>query len=230
MSPVSPEASSSTPVDAVAPPSYTANATERTDEKIAVEQRHINDDSLPEVVTESMHHPTHTSPPPVSEYTPTYAVSPAPTSIANWDETQSPPILQHPALAQQQYSGHESMSIPMQQMQQTPQHHPGVTVTPLHLLADQADSVDCPFCQRQTETKVKKSASSMTHIYATALFFTTFFGVIFPYTCHCAPNISHFCKHCDRKVAFKERGGQMEGLGTPDHLREVSKYPAAQPQ
>jgi hypothetical protein len=121
-------------------------------------QRHINDDNLPEVVTEPMHQP-HTSPPPVSEYNPTSSVSPAPTSIANWDGTQSPPILQHPALAQQQYSGHESMAaIPMQQIPQ----QPGVTVTPLHLLADQADSVDCPFCQRQTETNVKKSASSMT--------------------------------------------------------------------
>jgi hypothetical protein len=49
-------------------------------------------------------------------------------------------------------------AIPMQQIPQ----QPGVTVTPLHLLADQADSVDCPFCQRQTETNVKKSASSMT--------------------------------------------------------------------
>ncbi|KAH7242055.1 hypothetical protein BKA59DRAFT_222078 [Fusarium tricinctum] len=226
MSPVSPEASSSTPVDTIAPPSYTPNAAVSTEEKIAVEQRHINDDNLPEVVTEPMHQP-HTSPPPVSEYNPTSSVSPAPTSIANWDGTQSPPILQHPALAQQQYSGHESMAaIPMQQIPQ----QPGVTVTPLHLLADQADSVDCPFCQRQTETNVKKSASSMTHIYATILFFTTFFGVIFPYACHCAPNISHFCKHCGRKVAFKERGGQMEGLGTPDHLREVSKYAAAQPQ
>ncbi|KAF5713030.1 hypothetical protein FMUND_8133 [Fusarium mundagurra] len=225
---VSPEASSSTPVDAIAPPSYTANAGLPTDEKIAIEQRHINDDNLPEVMSEPMH--TQTSPPPVSEYNPTSTVSPAPTSIMNWDGARSPPILQHHALAQQQqgYAGHGSMSIPMQQ---APVHQQtGPTVTPLHLLADQADAVDCPFCQRQTETKIKKSASSMAHIYATVLFFTTFFGVIFPYACHCAPNITHLCKNCGHKVAFKERGGQMEALGTPDHLREVSKYAPAQPQ
>ncbi|KAF5002512.1 hypothetical protein FGRMN_337 [Fusarium graminum] len=220
MSPVSPEGSSSTPVDTIAPPSYTANADVHDGEKIAIEQRHVNDDNLPEVVTESMQH-HQTSPAPVSEYNPTSNVSPAPPSTMTWDGAQSPPILQHPAVAHQQYSGHESMGIPMQQH---PQQHMGPTVTPLHLLADQADSVDCPFCQRQSETKVKKSASSMTHIYATILFFTTFFGVIAPYTCHCAPNITHYCKHCNRKVAFKERGGQMEALGTPDHLREVSKY------
>ncbi|RKK91417.1 hypothetical protein BFJ68_g16197 [Fusarium oxysporum] len=129
---VSPEASSSTPVDAIAPPSYTANAGLPTDEKIVID-----------------------------EYNPTSTVSPAPTSIMNWDGARSPPILQHHALAQQQqgYAGHGSMSIPMQQ---APVHQQtGPTVTPLHLLADQADAVDCPFCQRQTETKIKKSASSM---------------------------------------------------------------------
>lgn len=36
------------------------------------------------------------------------------------------------------------------------------TVTPLHLLGDQSDTVDCPFCRRRTETRVKKTASGMT--------------------------------------------------------------------
>ncbi|KAJ4014108.1 hypothetical protein NW752_005827 [Fusarium irregulare] len=229
---MSQQATSSTPVDpdAIAPPSYTANPNTEppTDEKIAIEQRHINDDNLPEVVTEStfQHHPSQpspqTSPPP-----PSATVSPEPSS-AMYNGTQSPPILQHPAHAQQQqYAGQESMSIPMQQ--QPPMRPTGPTVTPLHLLENQADSVDCPFCQRQTETKVKKSASGMTHIYAAALFFGTFFGVICPYICHCAPNVSHYCKNCDRKVAFKEYRGQMQALGTPDHLREPSKYAPAEP-
>ncbi|KAM0558380.1 hypothetical protein ACHAPJ_005074 [Fusarium lateritium] len=231
MTTVSPEASSSTPVrDTVSPPSYTPNVDAPRDEKIAIEQPTINDDNLPEVVVEpaTQSPPTQTSP--MNDYNTVSAVSPAPTSIMNYDGTQSPPILQHPALAGQQgYAGHQSMVIPNQA---TPpvQYPVGETVTPLHLLADQEDMMDCPFCQRRSETKVKKSASSMTHIYATALFFTTLFGVIFPYTCHCASNISHHCKNCGRKVAFKERGGQMEALGTPDHLREVSKYPAAAPK
>ncbi|EWZ46414.1 hypothetical protein BFJ70_g9336 [Fusarium oxysporum] len=223
MSTVSPE---TTNADIISPPKYTANAESPRDEKIAIEQPKVDDENLPEVVTEQTS-PAQMSPPPASEYRPVSTVSPAPESTMNWDGTQSPPILQHPALAQQQYAGHQSMVIAAQQ---TPQVPPGETVTPLHLLADQADTMDCPFCQRRAETKVKKSASSMTHIYATALFFTTLFGVIFPYACHCAPNISHFCKNCGRKVAFKERGGQMEALGTPDHLREVSKYPAAPPK
>ncbi|OBS28225.1 hypothetical protein FPOA_02166 [Fusarium poae] len=225
-------ATSSTPVngDTIAPPSYTAkpSAEPPTDEKIAIEQRHVNDDNLPEVVIEPAHqyHPSQTSPqtsppPPVS------TVSTAPTNAMSWDGTQSPPILQHPSLAQQQYAGQEGMSIQMQQ--QPPMQRSGPTVTPLHLLADQADSVDCPFCQHQTETKVKKSASGMTHVYAAALFFGTLFGVVCPYICHCAPNINHYCKNCGRKVAMREYRGEMKALGTPDHLREASKYPTAPP-
>ncbi|KFA72168.1 hypothetical protein S40288_07064, partial [Stachybotrys chartarum IBT 40288] len=36
------------------------------------------------------------------------------------------------------------------------------TVTPLHLLGDQSDIVDCPFCRRRTETRVKLTASTAT--------------------------------------------------------------------
>jgi hypothetical protein len=36
------------------------------------------------------------------------------------------------------------------------------TVTPLHLLGDQPDVVDCPFCLRRSETKVNREASSIT--------------------------------------------------------------------
>lgn len=36
------------------------------------------------------------------------------------------------------------------------------TVTPLHLLGDQSDMVDCPFCMRRVETRVQKKASNMT--------------------------------------------------------------------
>lgn len=35
-------------------------------------------------------------------------------------------------------------------------------VTPLHLLGDQSDTVDCPFCMKRVETVVKKKASQLT--------------------------------------------------------------------
>ncbi|KAK7216218.1 hypothetical protein V2G26_004221 [Clonostachys chloroleuca] len=103
-----------------------------------------------------------------------------------------------------------------------------ITVTPLHLLGDQADFVDCPFCRRRVETRIKKNASTATHIVATGLFFTTVGGVVAPYAAKWKCHISHFCTNCGKKVAVKRHGSdEMKALGTPDHLRQVSKFPAA---
>lgn len=63
---------------------------------------------------------------------------------------------------------------------------------------------------------------------ATGLFFTTIGGAILPYAKNWGSHISHYCSNCDRKVA-ERRGGSdtMQPVGTPEHLREVSKYQAA---
>ncbi|KAH7152627.1 hypothetical protein EDB81DRAFT_881593 [Dactylonectria macrodidyma] len=101
------------------------------------------------------------------------------------------------------------------------------TVTPLHLLDDQPDTVDCPFCRRRTETRVKKSPSLMTHVAATTLLITTVGGAVAPYARNWKSHVSHYCENCNRKVAYRRQGERMQPLGTPDHLREVSKYPSA---
>jgi hypothetical protein len=46
---------------------------------------------------------------------------------------------------------------PMTQLYETT-----ATVTPLHLLGDQSDTVDCPFCRHRVETRVKKNPSMRT--------------------------------------------------------------------
>lgn len=42
------------------------------------------------------------------------------------------------------------------------------SVTPLHLLGDQPESIDCPFCLRRSETRVKKKPSSTTQYVITS--------------------------------------------------------------
>ncbi|EHK25596.1 uncharacterized protein TRIVIDRAFT_219361 [Trichoderma virens Gv29-8] len=103
------------------------------------------------------------------------------------------------------------------------------TVTPLHLLGDQSDTVDCPFCRRRVETRVKKSSSVATHVAATALFLTTGVGVVAPYMRRWKGHVTHYCMNCDRKVAHRRYNEQgMQALGTPDHLREASRFPEAE--
>ncbi|VUC27908.1 unnamed protein product [Clonostachys rosea] len=103
------------------------------------------------------------------------------------------------------------------------EEHP--TVTPLHLLGDQSDMIDCPFCRRRTETRVKKHPSVVTHVTATTLFVTTVVGAAAPYVGRWSNHISHYCTNCDHKVAHKRfYSSEMKSLGTPEHLREASQY------
>ncbi|KAI9151672.1 Septation protein imp2 [Paramyrothecium foliicola] len=102
------------------------------------------------------------------------------------------------------------------------------TVTPLHLLGDQPDMIDCPFCLRRTETKVVREASAKTHILATVCCLTTVFGVIVPYILHWSPHIEQHCTNCNRRVTRKPYGkDEMQIFGTPPDQRMVSRFPAA---
>jgi len=105
------------------------------------------------------------------------------------------------------------------------------TVTPLRLLGDQSDEVDCPFCRRRVETRVTKTPSAKTHTLGAVLCFTTLFGALLPCWCGWYYDVDHHCGNCDRVVARRRHGnkGEMEVFGTPEHLKEVSKYPPAAP-
>ncbi|SPJ72335.1 related to single-stranded DNA binding protein [Fusarium torulosum] len=101
-------------------------------------------------------------------------------------------------------------------------------ITPLHELGDLPKFVDCPFCRRRVETRVKKKSSKMTHVSATVLGFTTIAGAAVPYAGNWACHLAHYCTNCGHKVALRKWGSkEMKALGTPDHLREVSRYPSA---
>ncbi|KAH8656368.1 hypothetical protein BGZ61DRAFT_466687 [Ilyonectria robusta] len=96
------------------------------------------------------------------------------------------------------------------------------TVTPLYLLGEQPEVVDCPFCRQASQTKVKKHPSVMTHVIAAILFFGTLCGVIAPYV------FRYYCGNCGRKVAYRTYGSSnRQVLGTPDHLVQASRYTSA---
>ncbi|KKY31603.1 hypothetical protein UCDDA912_g08446 [Diaporthe ampelina] len=105
------------------------------------------------------------------------------------------------------------------------------TVTPLHMLGDQPDMVDCPFCMRRVETSVKKRASSRTHTWGAILFFSTILGVVAPYCCNWYVNVEHYCRNCKRKVAQKKFDStETEALGTRPEDRQISYFePAEKP-
>jgi hypothetical protein len=116
----------------------------------------------------------------------------------------------------------ETMSMTM-----APTHF--LTVTPLHLLGDQPDIIDCPFCLRRAETKVIREASPVTHAMASLCCLTTVFGVIAPYMLEWAAHIEQHCTNCNRRVTRKPHGKtELQVFGTPSEQRIPSRYPAAE--
>lgn len=56
-------------------------------------------------------------------------------------------------------------------------------------------------------------------------------GVVLPYKRQWKHHISHFCTNCSRKVAVQRNGEKtMQPLGTPEHLRQASRFPLAASQ
>jgi hypothetical protein len=66
-------------------------------------------------------------------------------------------------------------------------------------------------------------------IWATALCLTTILGACVPYKREWCVHVEQHCSNCNRRVARKLHGeDQIEVFGTPLHLRQLSRYPAAE--
>ncbi|KAH8734098.1 hypothetical protein BGZ61DRAFT_343873 [Ilyonectria robusta] len=104
---------------------------------------------------------------------------------------------------------------------------PPPTVSPLHLLGDQPDLIDCPFCERQTKTTVKKKPSNATHIQAVLLLMTTVCGAVAPYVGSWSYDIEQFCGECRNRVTYRPQGKEIRVCKQPESVREVSKYAMA---
>ncbi|KAH6892923.1 hypothetical protein B0T10DRAFT_558929 [Thelonectria olida] len=102
--------------------------------------------------------------------------------------------------------------------------YPVPTVTPLHLLGDQPEQIDCPFCLQQTMTRVKKKPSNFTHIQAVFLLMTTVCGAVAPYIGSWSYDLEHYCAHCANRVAYRARGKEIYLCKQPDSAKEASKY------
>ncbi|KAF4343212.1 hypothetical protein FBEOM_2803 [Fusarium beomiforme] len=209
----------------------------------------VQDEGLPEVVHPNQ--PTNVTqyydaPIPVdSETDKRYNEAPIPTNTL--DDSEPPPPLparhstntpqsqcpypyspggygqpQHPGFERPGFGGHSPQPPPYNNNQVV------TYVTPLDQLGDHPKFVDCPFCRHRAETRVKKISSKMTHVSATVLGFTTIAGAAVPYAGKWHSHTAHYCSNCDHKVAIRKWGSsQMKPLGTPDHLRQPSRYAPA---
>ncbi|RSL82981.1 hypothetical protein CEP52_016828 [Fusarium oligoseptatum] len=82
-------------------------------------------------------------------------------------------------------------------------------VTPLHLLRDQPDWIDCPFCETRAMTTIKKRPSNLTHIQAAFLLVATGPGGAVPYAAKWCFNVEHHCENCENRVAYLSKGKDL---------------------
>ena len=117
------------------------------------------ENTLPEVVKhESVHQSPQMQPGTPSQYFGNDPAGYAPDQkIRPVTDTKQSQPLPTPTPQEQQPQQQQS-----QIQQSQPQPERGMTVTPLHLLGDQSDTIDCPFCEHRAETKVVKKSSPMT--------------------------------------------------------------------
>ncbi|KAF4973277.1 hypothetical protein FZEAL_9376 [Fusarium zealandicum] len=179
----------------------------------------IDRDTLPEVVPNNFPESTEKhlvhNPPEPSDNPPAHPPRPTQNQNQNQNQTQTQTQTQN-------QGGYSNIQQPMKAPA------PGSnfqTVTPLHLLGDQPDTIDCPFCRQASQTKVRRHPTLVTHVLAIGLFFGTLCGVIVPYVFRWFNDLSHYCGSCGQKVAYRERGSKtMQTLGTPEQLRQPSKF------
>ncbi|KAH7152713.1 hypothetical protein EDB81DRAFT_789519 [Dactylonectria macrodidyma] len=242
---VSPPSYNSTPA---LPPNKPAAPT-GTEDKIAYTppvaaeglevQRAIDDDNLPEVVPQpdsASNFPEKVASPiesaKMADYNNNNNINNTMTPPPPFSSPQSPPVgynqqQQNGGYTQPPNGGHiqpanSGYGAGQQQKMSLP---PSGSVTPLHLLGNQGDTVDCPFCETRSMTRIEKSASWLTHLVAVCLFFVTFCGVLAPYLLHWSSHVTHVCENCGRKVASRKFGQKgMKALGTPEHLKQQSRF------
>ena len=107
-------------------------------------------------------------------------------------------------------------------------YQPGGTrmVARLDSLGDTPQDIDCPYCQRQTRTRVEQHASTMTILAGVLVGLFCICLAWIPCAAHFAYDKEWYCGSCGAKLAYR----QHESSPVVLHPQESSNYPAAAPQ
>ncbi|KAK0710295.1 hypothetical protein B0T26DRAFT_679588 [Lasiosphaeria miniovina] len=121
-----------------------------------------------------------------------------------------------------------AQSKPLPNSPMAPGNAAVAAVTPLHLLGDYPQSIDCPFCHQRTQTRVEKVGTPMQMVAGVLC-------CLFCVCLACVPCMAgwfeethYFCMSCKQRVAMRPDSGAIQVFG-PQTL-VPSQYPAAGPQ
>ncbi|PHH79371.1 hypothetical protein CDD82_2430 [Ophiocordyceps australis] len=100
-----------------------------------------------------------------------------------------------------------------------------LTVTPLHLLSEGTQWIDCPFCQRRAGVIVRKVGTGMQALAAVLCCMFCVCLTCVPCLAHWYENIEYTCSNCNNLVAIRPHDGPMQTFSKrPDVVEVPTQY------
>lgn len=123
-------------------------------------------------------------------------------------------------------------AIDMQPLSEPPMNPTGskktTMVVPLHLMGDEPEWVDCPFCKKRSKTRVVREGRKRQCLAGTALCLACCPLLALPYCLHWFERREWFCSSCNSQIAVRIQDGELKLLPvTAEPTQVPSRYAAA---
>lgn len=102
-------------------------------------------------------------------------------------------------------------------------------VTPLHLLGEQPQWIDCPFCYQRTKTLINSEGTAMQAVAGVLCCLFCVCLACVPCIAHWCENKEYRCSNCKNVVAFRPYDSPLQtfGPGSNNQGQVPSKFPPA---
>ncbi|KAF6798773.1 hypothetical protein CSOJ01_12662 [Colletotrichum sojae] len=102
-------------------------------------------------------------------------------------------------------------------------------VTPLQMLGDKPQLIDCPFCQKRTMTDISKEGTSMQMVVGALCCLFCICLTCVPCIAGWFEDIHYSCGHCHQRVATRPYNGTIQVFGPHATGPVASQYEPAPP-
>ncbi|KAG9251777.1 uncharacterized protein F5Z01DRAFT_266098 [Emericellopsis atlantica] len=147
--------------------------------------------------------------------------------------TQPPPPYQ-PNGEQGNKSAAPATNLPGQPIAMQPMGQPGMDtsgqkVTPLHLMSEVPEWVDCQMCQQRTRTRIEKKGEGMQFLTGALLCLVCICLAPLPCCLHWFEQTNWYCDKCGKQIATRTPESPVHVLPPPHALSVPSQYGGQQP-
>ncbi|KAI0096584.1 hypothetical protein GGR51DRAFT_28540 [Nemania sp. FL0031] len=128
--------------------------------------------------------------------------------------TTRPANFQQSPITQASYENARAQEPPAPKEAQQ-QQHPQQLVTPLHALTEAPAWIDCPFCQRRTQTRSTRQGDSQQVLASILCCLVCVCLACLPSMAGWCENINIYCSNCGKQVAMIPHDGMIQVTPAP---------------